>query len=324
MFVKKILSTIAAFSLISVLVIPVSNAASEPVQKFDDSLRKAVVAKSEQTEKEIFSTNAKKAQQEIQQASKQIVDKDALQKKNKEISDKYYELSRKEILDSKLKDGWVVVSQPDSGSTVTPASTSDKLVLTDDELLYNSSTGLYQFSSNFNFVDLSGWDQLGDIEDIASVRANNPISIYSSYAKTYEVEGTYGGGYYNQVGYSETESGFDNNGSFSSGSRVTKRFENSNGVVWNIRDEGGDTWAPDKYYFSEWHYTDHGRATVYIDKAKSSATNKIFLDYEHNWKTYVVQFSAAFSTVTLTGPTLNVSYSAVNSHYQRTSSGKSY
>lgn len=338
-FKTKILPIITAFSLISVLVIPISNAASDPEKKIDESLRKAVVAKSEQTENEIFAENAKKAKQEIEKATREIKDKDAqenqqatrdindkyaLQKKINEISDKYYEISRKEILDRKSKDGWVVVSQPNSGLTLTPASTSDKLVLSDDALLYNSSTGLYQFSSNFNFIDIDGWDQYGDIYDIMSVRANNPISIYSSYAKTYEVKGTYGGGYYNQIDYSETETGYDNNGTVASGSRVTKRFENGNGVVWNINDGGGDTWAPDNYVWSEWHSTDYGRATVYIDKARSSATNKIFLDYEHNWKTYSVSGSATFNTVSLTGPSLSVSYNKVNSHYLRTSTGKSY
>lgn len=171
-------------------------------------------------------------------------------------------------------------------------------------------------------MDIAGWDYLGDTYDITTTRSLNPINVISSYARTYKVVGTYNGT--TQTGYSETESGYDSNGVPTSGSKVSKRFENTNGVTWNLQDSGLHNNPYGTSYHSYSYDTDNGRTTTYFTKQAGSTGNKIFIDFEHNYKTYSWSGSATLSGVYLSGSSLTVNYSSVNSAYQRTSTGKTF
>lgn len=167
-----------------------------------------------------------------------------------------------------------------------------------DYLYHNSSTGEYNFDG---YWDFSTWDTLVDTIDVAAVRMNNDsYPIIKSYAYSYDQAG-------NQTGY-------DNNGSPSSGSRVTKKFENKSGVVYNVQDTIQSTSGGPIYK------TDHGRLSIFFKKG--SGSNKIFLDFEHNFATYSWQATASISGVSLNGLGLSVTYSKVNNRYNRTSAGE--
>jgi hypothetical protein len=172
------------------------------------------------------------------------------------------------------------------------------LILT-DKLYFNSSKNQYNFVGYWNF---NSWDALTSTLDIASVRMNNSsFPIVSSYAYSYD-----------QAGKS---TGTDSNGSHSTGSYVTKRFENKYGVAYNIK----DTWV--NLSSSGVYKTDSGRVSLWFKKG--SGRNKIFFDFHHNYKTASIQLNATLAGVKLSGSSLNVSYSTSSKNYQRTSSGKS-
>jgi hypothetical protein len=205
-----------------------------------------------------------------------------------------------------LKYGFEPVSSVYSISEITPYSYSSDIVLTDN-LYYDKNSGLYRFQGEWNWVD-GKWDLLMDIEDLAVVRFTNPDEyiVYSCYAKTWDELG-------NQTGY------VDNKGiHYPQNSKITKRFEDLAGVVYNLID--------DNYYVGTGpvcYSTDSGRITLYLKKTKGGC-NKIFLDFHHNWKTIMLSPSASISNVGLDGPgySLNVTYSSVNKYWQRCSGGQ--
>ncbi len=183
------------------------------------------------------------------------------------------------------------------GSEVSIESAPSDLAV-NDYLYYNSTTRQYNFDG---YWDFSVWDFLVDTIDIASVRMNNDTyPVVKSYAYSYDQSGT--------------QTGYDNNGSPSTGSKVTKRFENKNGVVYNIQDSTQSTSGGPIYK------TDHGRLSMYFTKGTGS--NKVFLDFEHNYKSYDWQTTASINGITLNGIGLSVTYSKVNNSYLRTSTGE--
>jgi len=72
------------------------------------------------------------------------------------------------------------------------------------------------------------------------------------------------------------------------------------------------------------YYTDQGRITMYIKKLSGASTNKVFLDFNHNYKYITANVSASISNIGLsgTGNALSVSYSKSNGVWQRCSGGK--
>lgn len=172
------------------------------------------------------------------------------------------------------------------------------LILT-DKLYFNDSKKQYNFVGYWNF---NSWDALTSTLDIASVRMNNSsYPIVSSYAYSYD-----------QAGKS---TGTDSDGTQSSGSYITKRFENKYGVAYNVK----DTWV--SLASSGIYKTDSGRVSLWFKKG--SGRNKVFFDFHHNYKTASVQLNATLSGVKLTDSSLSVSYSRTSRNYQRTSTGKS-
>jgi hypothetical protein len=199
--------------------------------------------------------------------------------------------------------GFKAVKQ-DRSSTVGILSTSSDINLT-DEFSYDASTGLYRFSGNWNFVDYK-WDDWMDLEDLAAARMTNPTGyqVYSSFARSWDNFGL-------ETGY------VDNTGQQTpQNSYVTKRFEDSAGVIFNVRD-----------YVTVAHiynaYADSGRVTMYFSKT-TGGSNKVFLDYHHNYKSYSTTVAASFNNIGLSGAgySLNVSYTKANQNWQRSSGGR--
>jgi hypothetical protein len=63
---------------------------------------------------------------------------------------------------------------------------------------------------------------------------------------------------------------------------------------------------------------------INFTKTAGTTNNKVFLDFEHNWKQGSSSARDSFSGVMLKGSSLSVSYSTVNYQYQRTSTGKTF
>ncbi|MDQ6419633.1 hypothetical protein RB620_09335 [Paenibacillus sp. LHD-117] len=143
---------------------------------------------------------------------------------------------------------------------------------------------------------------------MAALRLSNASGwlITKSYAKTWDNYGV-------ETGY------VDEFGQHSpSDSLVTKRFEDAGGVVFNVI----DSWYAAHLPVYE---TYKGRCSMYFKKTSPTAsTTKAFLDFHHNWKTYVWNASAEFSNIGLTGVSyqLTVTYSAANKNFQRSSGGR--
>lgn len=172
------------------------------------------------------------------------------------------------------------------------------LILT-DKLYFNKEKKQYNF---VGYWDFKAWDSLTSTSDIASVRMNNnTYPIVRSYAYSY-----------NQAGKS---TGSDNDGSHSTNSHATKKFENKAGVVYNVKDQ----WV--KQPSTGIYKTDSGRVSMWFKKGKDS--NKVFFDFHHNYKTSSVSANATLGGVKLSESSLTVSYSKTSKNYQRASRGKS-
>lgn len=338
MNIKKTRIIIAALSIFSTTTLTSAYATGDTKPNFKPTTEQLLVAAETQAAEDlILADETQKANDEAKSIFSNFLKSENIQlsiDEQKIINDKIKtnsEVHRKNALDRikeyKLKNGWVEVpqyNQEDNSkgkNDVSALSNSSQLSLS-DELFFNASTNQYQFSGNFNWVDIAGWDYLGDTYDITTTRSLNPINVISSYARTYKVVGTYNGT--TQTGYSETESGYDSNGVPTSGSKVSKRFENTNGVTWNLQDSGLHNNPYGTSYHSYSYDTDNGRTTTYFTKQAGSTDNKIFIDFEHNYKTYSWSGSAMLSGVYLSGSSLTVNYSSVNSAYQRTSTGKTF
>lgn len=57
---------------------------------------------------------------------------------------------------------------------------------------------------------------------------------------------------------------------------------------------------------------------MYFTKTSGTSNNKVFMDFEHNWKQGNTDVTATFAGVNLTGSSLSVTYKTVNYQYQRT------
>ncbi|MEK6991460.1 hypothetical protein [Paenibacillus sp. FSL K6-1566] len=296
------------------------------------------IQQAEETQKitdQIYENAYKKAEEEIEKEKtrKSIslnIDNAVIDEKA--IYDKYREAAKEENKKFLLENGWSEVSETEN--VVTPLSTPSQLAMTDETILYNSSTKQYQFSGEFNFTDLTGWDNYADTYDVLAIRSNNQIGIVKSYATTTKVEARYCGSVTaaNRISYKESQSGYDNNGVPIANSKVTKQKETANGVIWTIDDTNAYSssipWscgsAADKSILIRSYDTDHGRATLYFTKIGSASTNKVFLDFEHNWKTHKLDASATISGTGLKDTQLTVTYKSVNNRYPRTSTGRAY
>ena len=167
-------------------------------------------------------------------------------------------------------------------------SSSSSIVLTDG-IYYNASTGKYLFRGNWNWIN-DTWDAWAGPEDIAAVRfIERPSRIEMSMGATFNQNGV------------ETNN-------------ISKRHEEANGVAYNVIDKLG------KYPNSTpFYYTDNGYIIVGFT---DNTYNKIFLDFEHNYK--ATSFSAS---ITITGLDirewgLHVSYSGSIQKWRRTSPGE--
>lgn len=233
-------------------------------------------------------------------------DKNLTQSEKEKIINEAKMKIREETKKVLLKYGFEPVSSVYSKNEITPYSYSSDIVLTDN-LYYDKQSGLYRFQGEWDWVDFH-WDYIMDIEDLVAVRFTNPdgYTIYSCYAKTWNELGE-------QTGY------VDNKGMHSpQNSKVTKRFEDLVGVVYNLIDDYTNTGVGPVCYS-----TDSGRITLYLKKTKGGYS-KIFLDFHHNWRTISLAPSASISNVGLNGAgySLNVSYSHVNKCWQRCSGGQ--
>lgn len=214
-----------------------------------------------------------------------------------------------ELEESKIKIlnsyGFKIVEQNEGMS---PMSLSSDIDWTSEALTYNTSTGIYRYQIDWTF---NGGDTYYDIEDVVGVGITNPDSyyIYSSFAKTWDIAGV-------QTGYVD-EYGNDSREGSLLASRVTKRFEDKNGVAFNIYDVFEDDYS----IFA----TAKGRITIYIGKNNGvigTPTNKIITTYNHNYKTLAINASAQISVAKFTEATLSISYSKVNKQWLTSSGGK--
>lgn len=293
---KKIIGLI----IVLCLIIPAYSGLA--VQNTDKNIQMAINDAIEQEAAKIVQKHLSKYnieyQRELNNLNKATFNELTTSEKTKlsNIKSKYIENANIEIDEVMKQFGFEKIESEDDKITILRDNSAD-LVIT-DVLYYNSDTQFYNFRGNWDFKD---WDIYTDIADIAAFRMNNSsYPIYNSYAYTYDQAG-------NQTGYVA-------NGSHSSGSSVTKRFENSNGVVFNVTDK----WITHPSHAV--YTTDNGSVSVYFKKG--SGNNKAFLDFEHNYKVNVLSGSASFSGVSLDSISLRVTYSKVNKNYQRTSGGR--
>ena len=142
---------------------------------------------------------------------------------------------------------------------------------------------------------------------IDSIYRNGFRVIYSSFGKTWD-------NLENETGY------VDNSGNHTpSNSYITKRFEDNNGVCFNVNDT---PWVNGQVGITRYH-THKGRVTVYLKKLGSSST-KVIMSYNHNYKNYTFSAAAKISNVGFTSLSgvLSVTYQTVNKEWQRSAGGK--
>ncbi|WP_139488747.1 hypothetical protein [Brevibacillus dissolubilis] len=318
---------LATLGLIGGLVATTSAQASEPAfhstqkqiphaEKTEASVTESAISAIENQELDTLNQKLKRYVAEAIQGKQHLTkeEKEVIKQHVKHLKDEYKQSLKNKLRDFHKKNGWVEVTQE---SFVTPDSSSSDLDLTDTTMYYSSSTGQYKYTGEFDFSDYQAWDLQMDTRDLMAVRSLNKVTVVSSYAKTYQEV-------YNEFTGETIEvnvSGYDDNGSVS-GFAVTKRFENQNGVVWNIEDDSSLYGIPGGFEYT--YDTDHGRGTLYFKKTSGTTSNKMFLDFEHNWKEGTWSGSASFSGVNLSGSSLSVSYTSENDRYQRTSTGKTF
>jgi hypothetical protein len=188
----------------------------------------------------------------------------------------------------------------DSGEIQTLAISPDdpSSLIVSDSIYYNSSYATYNFSGSWNFTN-GAYHTFANTYDVAGFRQNTPWVINSSYGYTYSQNGT--------------KTGEDYNGSLTPGSRISKQYENKYGVAFNVRDElyNGSAYI---------YYTDNGSVSTYVQKG--SGTNKMFLDFDHNWKSYSFDTTASITGYNISSTTLTISYSGSPKRFKRTSSGR--
>ena len=178
-------------------------------------------------------------------------------------------------------------------------------------LLYNADCGFYAVLPYIYTVDWefawATWDEYYDIPDLfgASISNTDDYYILKAYAKTWASSGK--------------ESGYvDEFGNSASDSKITKRFEDAEGVIYDVVDMAG--------YLSAPHCTaSQGRITLIVkQKAGTSGTpqNKFIASYEHNYKEMSLQINAEVKNVgfALTG-VLSVTYKIENKNWLRASGG---
>lgn len=199
----------------------------------------------------------------------------------------------------------------DSEGEPAPFSDSNAVKFQNEGLYYDSSTGLYRYTCEVKWQGV--WDSLSGLEDFAAVRMTRPENyyIYSSFAATWDNRG-------NQTGYVAADGNHTPSSSY-----VTKRFEDTIGVCFNVIDD----YLYDSPSFTTTYYTDKVRLTVYIKLrpgASADSANKLFMDYHHNYKKLVTSFAGKLSSVGFTGISneLSVTYTTAPANWQRTSGGK--
>lgn len=262
-----------------------------------DPVVDALIEKLEKAKKNVRDEEMASYASEIE--SQGLKDADEMNVKKKDINEKHKKNIKDKTHKLLLENGFTLVS---NSSNLQQLSDSNSISLY-DTLYYNSSSQLYDFEGSWDFND-SNFDQYSDLEDFAAVRMTNDDNtkyyIYSSYSTVY-----------NSLGF---ETGSCSNGSSSGSSRVTKKFQDKSGVIYNVID--ADTYAAT-------YETDKGYISQYIKKV-GGGFNQIFLDYAHNYKAWALDLGGQISSVNLAGPshTLNVTYARVSGAWQRCSGGE--
>lgn len=247
-------------------------------------------------------------------------DKEKLKQFKQEFLESYSE-QEKEFM---KKLGWEEVVQDDilpnkKTLSIHLNSTSSQVSMRDNNLYYSNTNHAYRYSGSFDFTDYYGWDFDGDTRDLVSVRALNNINIQREQCTVYQSAYDY---YADKWLYDLESGNYDSSKSpTTTGFTVSKRFENYNGVVFNVEDKG--YYTGDMGDIKAIYDTDNGTVGVYFQKAGGVDSNKFFVDLEHNWREPSAIFSANLSGVNLTGSALTVNYSYVNKNYQVTTPGKS-
>ncbi|HJG87310.1 hypothetical protein [Pseudoflavonifractor capillosus] len=195
-----------------------------------------------------------------------------------------------------------------NGTNITPMSSSNDLSWTAEDAYYNPSEDIYVYTVDWEFA-WAKWDELYDIPDLVGVSMTNPDDYYilKAYAKTWDSTGK--------------ESGYvDEYGNGASDSKISKRAEDAEGVIYDVIDMAS--------YLSAPHCTaSQGRITLVVkQKVGTTGTpqNKFIASYEHNYKEGTLEIgaeveSAGFSSIT---GLLKVSYKIENKNWLRASGGK--
>ena len=199
------------------------------------------------------------------------------------------------------------VEIPNNSDGVAPLSASSDLTFS-ETLYFNSSASSYIYTVDWEW-EFGAWDDMYDIDDIAGVAITNSDDYYinKSFAKTWNN----GGGL---TGYVD-----DTGNHTPSDSKITKRFEDAQGVAFNVTDTTNFNSAPKAA-------AHEGRITIHVKK-KSGVSGtpecKIIGSYEHNYKTFALYVTAEVESVgfDLSGK-LSVSYATVNKRWLRASGGK--
>lgn len=215
-------------------------------------------------------------------------------------------LKQREIL---LKYGFKPVENNEiRNNSIDPLSVSTDMTFSEQDIYFDASTGLYRYTSDWLWKEFA-WDEQADINDLVGVGITKPgdYLIYSSFGKTWDNLG-------NETGY------VDNSGNHTpSNSYITKRFEDNNGVCFNVN----DTPSVNGQVGIIRYHTHKGRVTVYLKKLGSSST-KVIMSYNHNYKKYAFSAAAKISNVGFTSLSgvLSVTYQTVNKEWQRSAGGK--
>ncbi len=191
--------------------------------------------------------------------------------------------------------------------TPVPTPASSDLTFTAEDVYYSTADKMYIYTVDWSW-EWASWDEYWDIEDLAGVSMTNTNDYYilKSYAKTWHSNGE-------QSGYVDEFGNHD-----PSDSKITKRYEDASGVIYNVTDMAA--------YLSAPRATAHqGRITIMVkQKASSSGTpvNKFIASYEHNFKEFKLSFDAKINSVgfALNGA-ISIGYEKINSRWLRASGG---
>lgn len=175
-----------------------------------------------------------------------------------------------------------------------------------DSIYYQSSTGWYRFTGNWDWTGTP--DELADALDFFACRMvydNSTVdwTLVDDYAYCYDAQ--------------NDQTGYTHGSSHTSGSLVTRRTETAQSVVWNLEDLDDDIWT---FYYQ----TDHGKGVIWLEPPSPMTTQRFVFDFHHSYRTSEQTSESAVASVSLSGIgfSLSVTYSYVNYQWQRASGGR--